>query len=42
MLYPGLVFQGILTWQWIAVEHAIYVIKVQKDIFYSIYPELRI
>jgi hypothetical protein len=42
MLYQGLLFQSFLFWQWVAVEHAIYMIKVQKEIFYSIYPELRI
>jgi hypothetical protein len=42
MLYEGLVFQGFLWWQLIMVEQSIVIIKIQKEILYSVYPELRI
>jgi len=42
MLYEGMIFQGILFAQYIIVEQSIFWIKVQKEILYSIYPELRI
>ena len=42
MLYEGMIFQGFLCWQLIMVEQSIFIIKIQKEILYSIYPELRI
>jgi hypothetical protein len=42
MLYEGMILQGFCAFQLGLLEIGIYCVKVQKEILYTFYPELRI
>jgi len=42
MLYTGLFLQGVIMTQLVMVEQSIFLIKIQKEILYTMYPELKI
>ena len=42
MLYEGLWLQSLMVYQLIAIDQMIFMVKIQKSILYSIYPELKL